>query len=131
MPKYSHIKILVVDDEPFMREAIAYDFQREGFTIIEAGNGDEGFQLAKEHRPNLVLSDMRMPIRNGMGLLELLRKEDPSIPVLIFITGFSDLTEQECLDKGALAVFPKPYDRKALKATVYEALKLDATEKSA
>lgn len=131
MSNRSDIKILVVDDEPLMREAIAYDFQRDGFTILEAGNGDEGFAMAKKHHPNLVLSDMRMPVRNGMGLLELLRKEDPSIPILIFITGFSDLTEQECLTKGALAVFPKPYDRMALKKTVYEALKLDVNGKCA
>src|SRR4051794_4953181 len=110
-------KILVVDDEEGIRDAIVFDFKRKGFTVMSAENGIKAFEIVKATKIHLVISDMRMPGGDGMSLLEEIRKYDPQIPTVIFITGFADVTEAECLAKGARKVLAKPFDRKVLMAS--------------
>lgn len=116
--------LLIVDDEEALRNSIIFDFKRKGFTILSASNGTEAFELVKNNNIHLVISDIRMPCGDGISLLEKIREYNPDIPTVIFITGFTDSTEEECLAKGALKVFSKPYDRKALMNLVLETLGL-------
>lgn len=125
MSELKNYTILVVDDEEVLRDAIAFDFKRKGFTVLSAENGIEGFKMVKNNKVHLVVSDMRMPGGDGMSLLEKIRQFDPDIPTLIFVTGFSDYTEEECIKKGAKKLLSKPFDRKQLMACVMEALGLD------
>ena len=65
-----------------------------------------------------------MPGGDGMSLVEAIRKYDPRIPVVIFVTGFSDYTEEECVAKGAMKVVPKPFDRAVLMNSALSALEV-------
>ncbi len=114
--------ILVVDDDADLREALVFDVKRKGFTVLSADSGVRAFEIVQKQKVHLVLSDMRMPGGDGLSFLEKIRKLDPTIPVVIFITGFSDASEEECIQKGAKKVFTKPFDREALMRSVFEVL---------
>ncbi len=118
--------ILVVDDEEIVRNSVSFDFKRKGFTVFSAESGDEGFNIVKANKTDLVLSDIRMPNGDGLSLLEQIRTYDPAIPIVIFMTGFSQISEKECISKGAQKVILKPYDRKQLMDTIFQMLGIPA-----
>lgn len=114
--------ILVVDDETALREALVFDFARRGFTVLEASNGRAAFEQVKKNRIDVVLSDVRMPNGDGVELLDNVKAMHPELPVVMFITGYADISVQESYNKGADAIFSKPFDRNALFAAVMRAI---------
>lgn len=122
MKEPKNYTLLIVDDEEALRNTIVFDFKRKGFNVIAAANGTEALAVLRKTRVDLVLSDIRMPAGDGVSMLEQIRADHPAIPVVIFITGFADVTTEECLKKGAAAVLSKPFDRKKLLDSVTEAL---------
>jgi CheY-like chemotaxis protein len=114
--------ILIVDDEEDLREAIAFDFKRKKFKVLTAGSGREAMKVIEANPVNVVLSDMRMANGDGMELLEWIKARHAFIPVVMFITGYADIALEEAYDKGAEAVFSKPFDRKVLFSTVEKAM---------
>ncbi|MEW6058237.1 MAG: response regulator [Bdellovibrionota bacterium] len=122
MDDFKKYTILVVDDEDILRKTIVFDFKRKGFQVLETDNGKTALELVKTNHVNLVVSDIRMPGGDGMALLEQIRTYDPHLPMVIFITGFADITEAECISKGAKSVFTKPFDRTLLMNSVLKAL---------
>src|SRR5215212_4713869 len=79
------IKILVADDHDVVRAGLKAMFEKSDIRIIaEAPDGIAAFKLAKKHRPNLVLLDVRMPAGDGLSCLGRLRLELPDIPVVMF-----------------------------------------------
>ena len=84
--------ILIVEDEVSLRAALHDKFTREGFTVYEAKDGEEGLAIALAERPQLILLDMMMPKMDGMTMLKLLRSTNEwgaTIPVLI-LTNFGE-----------------------------------------
>ena len=67
-------KILVVEDETETRELIAAKLQKAGYEVFQAGDGAEALQVAREFKPDLILSDIIMPVMDGLELLEKLRE---------------------------------------------------------
>ena len=114
--------VLVVDDEELLRNALVFQFKREGFNVLSAENGKEAFELIKTNKIDAVVSDIQMPGGNGIELLKDVKNYDVEIPVLVFITAFADLTEADAYDMGANAIFSKPFDRKALVKCIKEAV---------
>jgi DNA-binding response OmpR family regulator len=91
-------KILIVEDDRFLRELIARKLKNEGFEVLEAVDGEEGFKRIKEEKPDLVLLDLILPGIDGFEVLARM-KEDPvlvSIPVIIL----SNLGQREEVEKG-------------------------------
>lgn len=124
MEDLGKLTILVVDDEEEIRKMLVFDFKRQGFNTLAAASAAEAFEFVLKQKIDLVLSDMRMPGGDGLSLLEKIRGIHPKSPVVIFLTGFADVTEEECIAKGASRVFSKPYDRKALMNAIFSALGL-------
>lgn len=94
MPK----KILIVEDDKFLRELIVKKLSNEGYEIIEAADGEQGLQKIKEDRPELVLLDLILPGIDGFEVLTQ-KREDPfinAIPVVVL----SNLGQKEDVDKG-------------------------------
>ena len=116
------VTILIVDDETPLRKALVFDFKRRGFQVLDAGNGKDAFGLVQSRKIDIVLSDVRMPGGDGVELLDKIKALNPELPVVIFITGFADISIEDAHDKGADAVFAKPFDRKALMAAVMKAI---------
>lgn len=80
-------RVLIIEDEEILRESILNILETNGFSTIEAGDGQNGVRLAKEQMPDLILCDIRMPELDGYEVLKALR-QDPltaSIP-LLFLT---------------------------------------------
>jgi len=105
-------KILVVDDETEIRENIAKIFELSNYTVFQAQDGLEALQIAKKYNPDIILSDIMMPIMDGLEMLGKLQN-DPSlstIPVLFLSARVSDKNTKEGLKLGAEILLSKPFD---------------------
>ena len=101
--------VLVVDDNPAVRKLICELFTVAGdFEVCgEAANGIEAVELARSLRPNLVLTDLSMPVMNGLKETRLLKKLLPAVPIIIYSAHIDPFVEKEALAAGASAVVPK------------------------
>jgi CheY-like chemotaxis protein/nitrogen-specific signal transduction histidine kinase len=113
--------ILVVDDDPSVRQLICRHLEQEGYKTVQATNAADALQLARESRPMLITLDIMMPDASGWWVLEKL-KEDPQtagIPVLV-VTIVED--QRLVFALGASDYLGKPYDRGALIAKIHRLL---------
>ena len=91
-------KILIIEDDKFLRGLIAQKLKAEGYEVIEAAEGREGLEKVKKEKPNLILLDLVLPGIDGFEVLKKI-KEDPStsfLPVIIL----SNLGQKESVEKG-------------------------------
>lgn len=98
MLKRGEVKILLVEDDKFLRELLAGKIRKEGYTVVEAITGEEGLSKTKEERPQLILLDLVLPGMGGFDVLDAVKK-DPQvsgIPVIIL----SNLGSREDIDKA-------------------------------
>lgn len=127
--------ILVVDDERDLLDLIEYNLNKEGYAVFKAENGLDGFELAKNHKPDLVLLDIMMPKMNGFETCKLIRKDEEikNTPI-IFLTAKSDeKTEVKSLNLGADDFLTKPISTTKLVtriAAVLRRLDSSATDSS-
>lgn len=84
------LTLLLVDDEPDFRRATSNALGRRGFTVIEAGSGEEALKLIASQRPDIVVLDLKMPGMGGIESLRKLRETDENLPVII-LTGHGDV----------------------------------------
>lgn len=104
-------KILIIEDESLPRETVVRLLNRKGYETLEAQDGQMGVNLAREHQPDLVLSDIHMPKLNGFQVLQHLRAspETSTIPV-IFLSAMNDLkASRQGMAQGADDYLGKPY----------------------
>ncbi|MBU4524871.1 MAG: response regulator [Desulfomicrobium sp.] len=100
--------VLVVDDDPFIRATTRASLRTRGFTILEAGNGQEGLDMFQAHGPDLLIVDLKMPVMDGLELLARLSGVMPRTPVLV-VSGEGGLDEAvEALRLGAWDYLVKP-----------------------
>ena len=102
-------RILVVDDDRLVLATVTHGLSQAGYEVIDADNGDDAILLAREHRPQLALLDIRMEGKSGFDVAETLR-DAYSIPFM-FLSAFSDpATLATVKSLGALAYLVKPLD---------------------
>lgn len=101
--------LLLVDDDAGIRDMLGLALEDEGYEILTAASGKEALEILEQHPVNLIISDVRMPDGDGSFLLDAVRRMNPKVPLFIMMSGFSDITEQDALDRGADAFFHKPY----------------------
>ncbi len=104
--------VLVIDDDPVILELLRVNFEIEGFDVITAVDGEEGLEQAQALRPDVVISDIMMPRRDGLQLLGDL-KADPDtedLPVILLSAKAQKAEVQEGLDLGADDYITKPFD---------------------
>lgn len=77
--------ICVIDDDPNIREIYCAKLQAEGYVVVSAENGEQGIKMVRECKPDLVLLDIMMPVKNGFDVLEEMQSDQTiaSIPVII------------------------------------------------
>jgi len=103
------IKILVIEDEPALRDIFSTKLRMEGFEVIEAGDGIEGFDAAIQEAPDLVLLDVVLPVKDGFEVLKDL-KDNPrtrSIPVTILSNLGQDYEIKQGMALGARGFLTK------------------------
>jgi len=76
--------ILYIEDDIDQREDRMFVLSAQYLKIIEANNGQEGLELYKEHKPDMIITDIKMPLMDGLSMVEYIRKTDKNIPILIF-----------------------------------------------
>jgi len=82
-------KILVVEDEELMREIMFKWISKFAKEVLLAKNGEEGVKMYKEHSPDLIITDLEMPVMCGIKMVELIKANTPSVPVVV-VTAFAD-----------------------------------------
>jgi PAS domain S-box-containing protein len=117
--------ILLVDDNNDMREYVASILEAK-WNVVKANNGQEAFDLAKKHKPDLILTDVMMPILDGFGLLQKIREssELSLTPVILLSARAGEEAKVEGLNAGADDYFIKPFSTKELISRVEASLKL-------
>lgn len=101
-------KILVVDDDPLMRELMADYLEAVGFEVRTAQDGSAGLDALGKYHFDIILSDFRMPGMSGLEMAALVRQTDSTIPIIL-ITGDAYTLESEAVSRaGITRVFPKP-----------------------
>ncbi len=102
-------RILVVDDDRLVLATVTHGLAQAGYEVIDADNGDDAILLAREHRPELALLDIRMEGKSGFDVAETLR-DAYGIPFL-FLSAFADAATLATVQElGALAYLVKPLD---------------------
>ena len=102
-------KILVVDDDRLVLATVTHGLAQAGYEVIDADNGDDAILLARKHRPELALLDIRMEGKSGFDVAEYLR-DYGHIP-FIFLSAFADAeTVAKVAELGAVAYLVKPLD---------------------
>jgi len=101
--------VLIVDDNPSIRKVLCGLFVREGdFEVCgNANNGRDGIEKARLLKPSLIVTDISMPIMNGLEETRILRSLMPSVPVIIYSAHIDRYVEKEALAAGASAVVSK------------------------
>jgi CRP/FNR family transcriptional regulator, polysaccharide utilization system transcription regulator len=105
-------KILLIEDNPDMRENTAEILELSGYVVITAANGKEGVELAKQTSPDLIICDIMMPVLDGYGVLHVLSKEpDTSKIPFIFLTAKAEKSDyRKGMIMGADDYLTKPFD---------------------
>jgi DNA-binding response OmpR family regulator len=106
------LTVLVIDDDPVILELLRVNFEIEGFDVICATDGEDGLRRAQLDRPDIVISDIMMPRRDGLQLLTEL-KADPStedLPVILLSAKAQKSEVQHGIDMGADDYITKPFD---------------------
>ncbi|HET9107442.1 MAG TPA: response regulator [Steroidobacteraceae bacterium] len=104
-------KILVVDDSTSVRTIARTALREKGYEVIEAGNGREALEKLAGERVNLVVSDVNMPVMDGISLLKELKSHPTSkfVPVIMLTTEAGEDKKQEGRAAGAKAWIVKPF----------------------
>ena len=115
--------VLIIEDETQLRRTVAAYLEDSGYVISEAANGREGIEKFAAVKPDVVLTDLRMPEMNGMEVLGWLRLHSPQTPVIV-ITGTGDeFAPAGVLEAGAKICLTKPInDLAALDAAIQQVL---------
>jgi DNA-binding response OmpR family regulator len=110
--------IAIVDDEEAIRTAVRLNLSREGYTIIEAGDGEAAIELVKDKKPDLIVMDVMMPVKDGLNTCRSLRGEGISTPIILLTSRSASVDKVLGLDLGADDYLAKPFEMMELIARV-------------
>ncbi|MCL2259755.1 MAG: response regulator transcription factor [Fibromonadales bacterium] len=111
-------KVLVVEDEEFIRDGLQECLEMEDYQVAVAGDGDEALQKADEFLPHLILLDVMMPKKNGFDVCRLLRKKYPSLVIIMLTAKGEEASKVMGLNIGADDYITKPFSTLELLARV-------------
>ena len=126
-----HVKqhILVVDDEPPIRELLESYFQKHGYDVTTAADAADALNKANNLSPHLVILDVLLPDNDGLEILEKLKSAHPSLPVIVMTgIGFDEELLQESIQKGAARYVSKSLPLDQLLVEVHRTLKYKAVD---
>jgi two-component system, NtrC family, response regulator PilR len=115
-------RILVVDDEKSMRDFLSIILKKEGYSVTTVEDGEKAIQLLQKDIYDLVLTDIRMPRRNGLDVLKMVKETSPETVVLIITAFASTETAVEAMKRGAYDYISKPFQIEEVKLVIRNAL---------
>lgn len=112
--------VLAVDDSPSIRQMIKVVLGPAGHTVLEAGDGAEGLAKARSEAPNLIITDLNMPVMNGLEMIKQLRTvaSCTGVPILFLSTESDETFKQQAKSAGATGWITKPFKPEQLLAVV-------------
>ena len=115
---------MLVEDEQEQREALSMLLEMEGYDVLTAESAEKALEMLKDAHPDMIVTDVKLPGRDGFTLYDLVRENKGIDPIpFLFITGYSDATAIARVKKlGALGYITKPYNLESLMQTVREHL---------
>jgi CheY-like chemotaxis protein len=113
-------KILIIEDNDEIRENTAELLELHHYDVFTAGEGGEGFEMAKKHEPDLILCDIMMPETDGRKFLRLARSDKAvrDIPLVFFSAGTATPEVQKLLAKAANGFLKKPFTEEELLSAI-------------
>ena len=105
---FPQIKVLVVEDDPFVRDSFQIYLQTEGFHVSTARDGIEGLERVKESEPDVIIADFRMPRMDGIGLLRAVKETAPEVEVIIASGSATLESALDAMRLGAYSYIEKP-----------------------
>ena len=119
------LRLLVVEDNPDVRKFLRDQLTAAGYKVVLAKNGEEGFAVARESLPDLIITDVMMPVLDGYSFTRLVRSEinTSHIPIIMLTARASEEDKLEALDTGIDTFLTKPYSTKELLASVSNLLR--------
>lgn len=110
--------LVIVDDEPGIVEEVKCFFEEEGHKVFASDTGEEGIQLIRDHKPDLLLVDMKLPDISGLRVLSASKEISPKTKTIV-ITGYVDQSIIDEAEKlGRDSFLQKPFDLETLKNEV-------------
>jgi DNA-binding response OmpR family regulator len=109
--------ILVVDDEPTLRETLAEALEADGFRVLTAADGREALEQFREHRPELIVLDLMLPELSGIEVCRIVRRES-GVPILMLTARTSEIDKVLGLELGADDYVTKPFSLRELSARI-------------
>jgi two-component system, NtrC family, response regulator GlrR len=120
-------RVLIVDDEPDLRQLLGIRLKAEGYEVDSAPDGKEAMRVMARRSPRLVISDLRMPGMEGLELLTEIQRLQPNLPVIL-LTAHGTIAEAvTAMQRGAFDFLTKPVDKEALVSLVRRALELNGS----
>ncbi|MDJ0516013.1 MAG: response regulator [Trichodesmium sp. MO_231.B1] len=123
--------ILVVDDNPDLRNYVSRILRKSNFNVVLARDGAEGFEVARIHHPHLIITDLMMPVVSGLDLIKMIREEQQlrGTPIILLTAKADEDTRIEGVERGADAYLSKPFNDRELLAEVRNLLVLKENER--
>lgn len=123
--------VLVVDDNPDLRFYVSEILRSSGFSVLLARNGEEGFAVAKKRRPDLIVTDLMMPVISGLDLIRMIRQDEElrGTPAILLTAKADEDTRIEGVERGADAYLSKPFNDRELLAEVRNLIALKQNER--
>ena len=126
-------RILVADDEPEVVDLVRMVLELEGYTVLEAADGQQALLRTQAEQPDLVLLDVRMPKMSGLAVLERLSQipATATIPVIMLsvVTTYPEI--RTALQRGAVAYLTKPFELREMSRLVARVLAMDGVQRDA
>ena len=120
--------ILTVDDSLMMRKFISIALTSQGYEVSEAADGGEALRMVRSSPPDCMVLDLLMPNVDGIEVLETLRRDNASFPVIVMTADIQESTEKKCINLGAFRVLNKPPRGDDLCSAIREALASTVSE---
>lgn len=130
MNRKFYLKILYVEDDTTLREQFRTFFERRCDELLLASNGEEGLKLVEEHSPDIVITDIKMPVMDGLEMFEKIRIKNKEIPVLV-TSAFNDQDYLlKAINLGVTRYILKPFNRTILRQIIDETIDFVNLKKS-
>ena len=110
--------VLIIDDEADIRDILAYNLKKEGFTVYTASNGKDGIEIARTSQPDIVILDVMMPEMDGLSFSEKVKEINSDIPIIILTANKFNDADEFSKKHHVKEYLTKPFEMSSMMETI-------------